>query len=434
MTWRDDRGKATARGAVAAEAVEAVGVAECAGRIGVDACLGEARPNELRAHGLDEIRVVPWSMHARCAHARREVRVRERVGDLGPDLEVPRRDARAHGRDEVFRPRAGGAKRLDRARHDARDDASPAGVHRGHRARARIGEEDGHAVGDAHEDGGAARLARDRIGLAARRARRDGVDDRASVHLARVGDGRVAGQSRGRQEAGEVLDEVGLGVVRRTSGPRAGVRLLRLQVERSEGRGRDPAESRREGVREARVGEQGRREDADAVGTRALVEHAGSIASSTRPGAGPVRKPGGTRYPPRMNRDLRALVASLAVASSGLLAACSDNTGGYPPAPPAFEPPAAQLEAAKDPKFKPLAQALLAQRRASNALAEFRATVGGQMTEADQKTYGELFAKVASAGERVGALIAEANFGPDDSRTWEMIVSLDDATLESIAR
>ncbi|MEY3022305.1 MAG: hypothetical protein RIS86_1503 [Planctomycetota bacterium] len=135
-----------------------------------------------------------------------------------------------------------------------------------------------------------------------------------------------------------------------------------------------------------------------------------------------------------MNRDLRALVASLAVASSGLLAACSDNTGGYPPAPPAFEPPAAQLEAAKDPKFKPLAQALLAQRRASNALAEFRATVGGQMTEADQKTYGELFAKVASAGERVGALIAEANFGPDDSRTWEMIVSLDDATLESIAR
>lgn len=127
-------------------------------------------------------------------------------------------------------------------------------------------------------------------------------------------------------------------------------------------------------------------------------------------------------------------IAAALLVPAGLLAACSDNTGGYPPPPPAYEPPAAQLDAAKDPKFKPLAQALLAQRRASKALADFRATVGVQMTEADQKRYGELFGKVAAAGDRVGALISEANFGPEDSATWEVIVSLDDARLEEVAR
>ena len=127
-------------------------------------------------------------------------------------------------------------------------------------------------------------------------------------------------------------------------------------------------------------------------------------------------------------------LAALLLVPTGLLAACSDNTGGYPPPPPAYEPPAAQFDAAKDPKFKPLAQALLAQRKASKALADFRATVGVQMTEADQKKYGELFGKVAAAGDRVGALISEANFGPEDSATWEVIVSLDDARLEDIAR
>lgn len=127
-------------------------------------------------------------------------------------------------------------------------------------------------------------------------------------------------------------------------------------------------------------------------------------------------------------------VASIALLVSGL-AACGDSTGGYAPSPAAYEPPAQDLSAAKDPKFRPLVQAILAQRKASKELADFRAGFGsGGMDEAGGKRYQELFAKVADAGQKVSDLAGEANFEGDDKRVFEVIVSLGDEQLKGLLK
>ena len=127
-----------------------------------------------------------------------------------------------------------------------------------------------------------------------------------------------------------------------------------------------------------------------------------------------------------------ALGSALAAAA---LAGCGGNTGGYAPSPAAYEPPAQDLTAAKDPKFRPLVQAILAQRKASKDLADFRAGFGsGGMDEAGGKKYQELFAKVADAGQKVSDLAGEANFEGEDKRVFEVIVSLSDDQLKDLLK
>ena len=134
-----------------------------------------------------------------------------------------------------------------------------------------------------------------------------------------------------------------------------------------------------------------------------------------------------------MPRANTPALATLALASA-VLAGCGSNTGGYAPAPAPFQPPAQDLAAAKDPKFKPLVQAILAQRKAAKELADFRAKFGSAgMDEAAGKKYGELFARVAAAGQKVSDLAVAANFEGEDKRVWDTIASMNDEQLQSLA-
>ncbi|MFM1805383.1 MAG: hypothetical protein RL136_2262 [Planctomycetota bacterium] len=131
-----------------------------------------------------------------------------------------------------------------------------------------------------------------------------------------------------------------------------------------------------------------------------------------------------------MPRILPLIVASMLLPVP-FLAACGDGNGGYAPSPAPFTPPAQDLTAAKDPKFRPVIQAILAQRKASKDLAAFRAGFGsGPMDEDGGKKYGELFAKVAEQGDKVGQLAA--GFEGEDRRVFDLIASLTDAQLESL--
>ncbi|MEY5032347.1 MAG: hypothetical protein RL354_1378 [Planctomycetota bacterium] len=133
-------------------------------------------------------------------------------------------------------------------------------------------------------------------------------------------------------------------------------------------------------------------------------------------------------------RRFLPVIVSASVASLAVLG-CDSKTGGYAPSPAPVEPAAQDVSAAKDPKFRPIVEAILAQRKASKELAAFRSSFGaGPMDEAGGKKYGELFAKVAAAGDRVGTLAAEANFEGEDKRVFELITSLTDAQLESLLK
>ena len=79
------------------------------------------------------------------------------------------------------------------------------------------------------------------------------------------------------------------------------------------------------------------------------------------------------------------LLASCTIALAGL-SACDSKTGGFAPSPAPVEPPAQDISAAKDPKFRPIVEAILAQRKASKELAAFRSSFGaGPMDEAGGK-------------------------------------------------
>ncbi len=120
--------------------------------------------------------------------------------------------------------------------------------------------------------------------------------------------------------------------------------------------------------------------------------------------------------------------AILAATVLGLVG-CDDTTGGYPPPPPPYEAPAAALEAAKSEKFQPLVKALIAQRAAAKALAD-HASSGS----ADQQKYQELFGKSRAASKEVGEAVTAANLDDSEKRTWNDITSLDDASLQALAK
>jgi hypothetical protein len=144
------------------------------------------------------------------------------------------------------------------------------------------------------------------------------------------------------------------------------------------------------------------------------------------------------RYSPRMSLDLRmglrrtALLTFASVAVSALAACGNGTTGGYPPEPPPYEPPAATIVKAKDPKFEPLIKALIAQRKAGKALADFK--VNGKMDEAQQKKYTELFGKAMDLRTEMTKVIEAAQLVAEDKVTWSQISALDDARLEALLK
>ena len=124
-----------------------------------------------------------------------------------------------------------------------------------------------------------------------------------------------------------------------------------------------------------------------------------------------------TTVPPRH-------VASILLLSA--LTACDNTTGGYPPPPPPYVAPMGAIEAAKEPKFKPLVQALIAQRKAAAALASDGS--------GDPKRAQELFGKSREAAKAVGDAVAAAQLTDEEKRTWNEVTSFDDATLAELAR
>ncbi|MFM7051246.1 MAG: hypothetical protein ACKOYN_03805 [Planctomycetota bacterium] len=130
-----------------------------------------------------------------------------------------------------------------------------------------------------------------------------------------------------------------------------------------------------------------------------------------------------------LRRNLLAIVLSVVPLA---LAACGGNTGGYAPDPAPYVPPPAELTKAKDARFKPVVEALLAQRAAAKAMNDFRAAAVGDMTEEQSAKYAQLFAKTAAAGQKVSDVIGAANFTAEEQATFEVIAALDDATLATL--
>jgi len=116
----------------------------------VDVRVVEALPAELRAHGATEIDVA-----LRVGPPRDDAFVTCGLGDLRGNLvahlEAARSDARSYRRELGPGPKPFGD--AERGREDAGDHAAPPGVRGGDDAAPGIGEQDGHAVGDADAHG-----------------------------------------------------------------------------------------------------------------------------------------------------------------------------------------------------------------------------------------------------------------------------------------
>jgi hypothetical protein len=130
----------------------------------------------------------------------------------------------------------------------------------------------------------------------------------------------------------------------------------------------------------------------------------------------------------------RLSALALPIACTAFLAACDGPSGGYPPPPPPYEAPAAALELAKTPKFKPLIKALQAQRAVARELAVFNNGVAGRMDETQQERYQQLFGKVLEASRAVGAAVKAADLNADELAAWSAVSALDDAKLAELTK
>jgi hypothetical protein len=120
---------------------------------------------------------------------------------------------------------------------------------------------------------------------------------------------------------------------------------------------------------------------------------------------------------------------ALSAACAAFLAACDGLTGGYPPPPPLYEPPAAEMTKAQDPKFQPLIKALLAQRKASKGDFSMLA----KKTDDEGKPLSSFAASRAAADAMLAAL-HDAQLSAEDMATYNVFSSLDDAALEKLVK
>ena len=136
-----------------------------------------------------------------------------------------------------------------------------------------------------------------------------------------------------------------------------------------------------------------------------------------------------------MPRAPHRVLACAALVTSVLLGACGGNTGDFAPSPKPFEPPASDVDKAKDPKFAALVQALQSQRKLAREMASFRAQFGeGGLDEAGGKKYKDLFGKTANAGQKVADIMAEAQWEGEDKRVADLIMSLSDEQINTLVK
>jgi uncharacterized protein YyaL (SSP411 family) len=136
-----------------------------------------------------------------------------------------------------------------------------------------------------------------------------------------------------------------------------------------------------------------------------------------------------------MIRALSRSTAAVVLASSVALAACGGNTGGFAPSPKPFDPAAADIEKARDPKFGALTKAVQDQRRLAKELSDFRARFGeAGLDEAAGKTYKSLFGKTADAGQKVAEIMNAAQWEGEDKRIVDLIMSLSDDQINRLVK
>lgn len=135
------------------------------------------------------------------------------------------------------------------------------------------------------------------------------------------------------------------------------------------------------------------------------------------------------------NRVFARATLVTGIVASTMLVACGGDTGDFAPSPKPFDPPATDVDKAKDPKFNALVQALQAQRKLARDLGNFRSQFGeGGLDEAGGKKYKELFAKTANAGQKVADIMAEAQWEGEDKRIADLIMSLSDDQINTLVK
>ena len=199
--------------------MEPAGLVLRASRHVLDPRVADAGRHELRANGgakVDVRLVAPLGGdHARSVRGPRDL-----LGDVAPDLEAARPDARPDRGDET---RAAAAETVsgepvDSGPHDPGGDPAPARVDRRDVAGRLVSDENGHAVGHAnpHGDDGSSRAADERVrARSGGRVGRVGRLDRVpAVHLFHLRDRRSRWQTQLERELGVGRDSFGKSVAK----------------------------------------------------------------------------------------------------------------------------------------------------------------------------------------------------------------------------
>ena len=127
-----------------------------------------------------------------------------------------------------------------------------------------------------------------------------------------------------------------------------------------------------------------------------------------------------------------ARTTSTALLTGLILLGCGDGAGKGAQEPPPFVPPAAELQAAKDPKFKPLIAAILARHAADDALGAYRGSIGDDMDEAQRAEFNRLFGVVQASSKPIGDFVNRESWSDDDRVVMDLIMSLPLDQLKSL--
>jgi|CZKU01.1.fsa_nt_gi serine/threonine protein kinase len=183
-------------GPVATERVESGRLVLRASRYVVDAPVAHPAGDELRPHRGTQIDVYLLSPLGP-DDARFSCSARDLLTHVAPDLEAACADARADRGDETLAlalagPMVAPSQAVERGRDDAARDAPPAGMDRGDASARFVGDQDGHAVRDAHSHrhGPETLPGNERVAFAAVRAALVAdLESVAAVHLPHLRDG-----------------------------------------------------------------------------------------------------------------------------------------------------------------------------------------------------------------------------------------------------
>ncbi len=116
-----------------------------------------------------------------------------------------------------------------------------------------------------------------------------------------------------------------------------------------------------------------------------------------------------------------------------MLVACDDSSSRGAQEPPPFVPPSAQMESAKQARFKPLVDAIMARHAADAELGDFRGSIGEDMNDEQRAKFNELFGKVGASGQVIGKIVNAGNWSDDDRVVMDMIMSLPYDQLKALA-